>query len=71
MTDWLELLGDFGADKQAVHSLDAEGPELLYLVSIELDPEPQPVDKLRFDDLRGKVLYRVGSDTNKPALSAV
>lgn len=38
----------------------------LYLISIELDPEPKPVDKLRFDDLRGKVLHRVGSDTNKP-----
>lgn len=38
----------------------------LYLISIELDPEPQPVDKLRFGDLRGKVLHRVGSDTNEP-----
>jgi hypothetical protein len=33
----------------------------LYLVSIELDPQPQPVDKLRFDDLRGKVLHLVAS----------
>lgn len=32
----------------------------LYLLSIELDPEPQPVDKLRFDDLRGVVLHRLG-----------
>ena len=31
----------------------------LYLLSIELDPEPRPVDKLGFDDLRGKVLHRV------------
>ena len=31
----------------------------LYLVSIELDPNPRPVDKLRFKDLRGKVLHRV------------
>lgn len=38
----------------------------LYLISIELDPEPQPVDKLRFDDLRGKVLHRVGSDKEEP-----
>jgi hypothetical protein len=38
----------------------------LYLISIELDPEPQPVDKLRFDDLRGKVLHRIGSDDKKP-----
>ena len=31
----------------------------LYLLSIELDPNPRPVDKLRFADLRGTVLYRV------------
>ena len=31
----------------------------LYLLSIELDPNPRPVDKLRFEDLRGKVLHRV------------
>ena len=31
----------------------------LYLLSIELDPNPRPVDKLRFDDLRRKVLHRV------------
>jgi hypothetical protein len=31
----------------------------LYLMSIELDPDPRPVDKLRFENLRGKVLYRV------------
>lgn len=29
----------------------------LYLMSIELDPDPKPVDKLRFDDLRGTVLH--------------
>lgn len=34
----------------------------LYLLSIELDPEPKPVDKLRFDDLRGVVLHRLGTD---------
>ncbi len=33
----------------------------LYLLSIELDPNPSPVDKLRFDDLRGTVLHRVKS----------
>ncbi|SEG30144.1 HsdM family class I SAM-dependent methyltransferase [Billgrantia desiderata] len=33
----------------------------LYLISIELDPNPQPVDKLRFKDLRGKVLHRIGT----------
>ena len=31
----------------------------LYLMSIELDPNPLPVDKLRFDELRGTVLHRV------------
>lgn len=34
----------------------------LYLMSIELDPNPRPVDKLRFKDLRGKVLHRVSVD---------
>ncbi|WP_339760669.1 N-6 DNA methylase [uncultured Hoeflea sp.] len=38
----------------------------LYLISIELDAEPQPVDKLRFDDLRGKVLHRIGEDPDAP-----
>jgi hypothetical protein len=32
----------------------------LYLVSIELDPRPEPIEKLRFDNLRGKVLHNVG-----------
>lgn len=36
----------------------------LYLASIELDPNPRPVDKLRFNDLRGKVLHLV-SDFNE------
>lgn len=30
----------------------------LYLLSIELDPDPKPVDKLHFDDLRNVVLFR-------------
>jgi len=34
----------------------------LYLVSIELDPNPRPVDKLKFKDLRGKVLHRVRAE---------
>lgn len=34
----------------------------LYLMSIELDPSPQPVDKLGFNDLRGKVLHLVSED---------
>src|SRR3546814_1170470 len=33
----------------------------LYLISIELDPDPQPVDKLRFEEDRGKVPHRDGS----------
>ena len=31
----------------------------LYLLSIELDPNPRPVDKLRFEKLRGTVLHLV------------
>ncbi len=31
----------------------------LYLLSIELDPNPRPVDKLGFDELRGTVLHQV------------
>jgi SAM-dependent methyltransferase len=31
----------------------------LYLTAIELDPQPQPPDKLRFRDLRGRALYNV------------
>ncbi|NSY51677.1 HsdM family class I SAM-dependent methyltransferase [Agrobacterium tumefaciens] len=34
----------------------------LYLMSIELDPNPRPVDKLRFRNLRGKVLHLVSSE---------
>lgn len=34
----------------------------LYLISIELDPNPRPVDKLRFEDLHGKVLHRVSAE---------
>ena len=35
----------------------------LYLLSIELDPNPRPVDKLRFRKLRGTVLHRVKGNT--------
>ncbi|MFT2095120.1 HsdM family class I SAM-dependent methyltransferase [Acidiphilium multivorum] len=38
----------------------------LYLISIELDPQPQPVDKLRFNDLRGTVLHLVASEEEEP-----
>jgi hypothetical protein len=37
----------------------------LYLMSIELDPNPRPVDKLRFEDLRGTVLHRLASDSKE------
>lgn len=38
----------------------------LYLMSIELDPNPRPVDKLRFDeDLRGTVLHRLASESQE------
>ena len=34
----------------------------LYLVSIELDPNPEPVEKLRFENMRGTVLHNVGEE---------
>ena len=37
----------------------------LYLLSIELDPEPRPVDKLRFNNLRGRVLHLVKGEQEK------
>jgi len=37
----------------------------LYLMSIELDPNPRPVDKLRFKNLRGKVLHRVSAENEE------
>lgn len=45
----------------------------LYLVSIELDPNPRPVDKLRFENLRGKVLHRVrtGNETEGAELGSL
>jgi hypothetical protein len=39
----------------------------LYLISIELDPNPEPVEKLRFENLRGKVLFKfAGGNLNRP-----
>lgn len=45
----------------------------LYLMSIELDPNPKPVDKLRFENLRGKVLHRVTpeGETEKGSLGSL
>ena len=40
----------------------------LYLISIELDPAPEPVQKLRFKNLRGKVLHKVGNGTGLGSL---
>lgn len=37
----------------------------LYLLSIELDPNPRPVDKLGFDRLRGRVLHQVRGPEEK------
>ncbi|WP_232820705.1 N-6 DNA methylase [Thalassobius sp. I31.1] len=37
----------------------------LYLMSIELDPVPKPVDKLRFKNLRGNVLHRLTGDDDQ------
>lgn len=34
----------------------------LYLAAIEFDPDPEPVQKLRFENLRGTVLYNVGDN---------
>jgi type I restriction-modification system DNA methylase subunit len=34
----------------------------LYLMSIELDPDPRPVNKLRFENLRGRVLHKVNTE---------
>lgn len=36
----------------------------LYLISIELDPHPEPVRKLRFENLRDRVLLKVGDETS-------
>lgn len=37
----------------------------LYLLSIELDPEPLPLEKLKFKDLKGTVLHHLGSQEHK------
>ncbi len=37
----------------------------LYLMSIELDPNPRPVDKLRFENLSGTVLHRLTSESKE------
>lgn len=43
----------------------------LYLVSIELDPNPRPVQKLKFEhNLRGHVLFKVGEHGSAGSLGA-
>lgn len=42
----------------------------LYLTALELDPKPRPLDELRFDELRGTVLFDVSS-TRQGSLGAV
>ena len=37
----------------------------LYLMSIELDPNPRPIGKQRFENLRGTVLHRLVSDSKE------
>ena len=39
----------------------------LYLMSIELDPHPEPLRKLRFENLRNTVLHKVGQDNGNDA----
>lgn len=43
----------------------------LYLISIELDANPEPVRKLRFENLRGCVLLKVGGDDGGRALGSL
>lgn len=43
----------------------------LYLLSIELDPEPQPVDKLAFSNLRGRVLHLLVDESGEPGLGSL
>jgi hypothetical protein len=38
----------------------------LYLMSIELDSHPEPVQKLHFENLRGTVLHKVGGESGEP-----
>lgn len=40
----------------------------LYLLSIELDPKPDPVQKLRFENLRGRVLFKTGDENSLGSL---
>ncbi len=39
----------------------------LYLTALELDPHPTPLEKLRFEDLRGRVLFDVRTPAERRA----
>ena len=43
----------------------------LYLKAIELDLDPHPVEKLRFEPLRGRVLYDVGDNGNSDSTAVL
>lgn len=43
----------------------------LYLISIELDSHPEPVQKLRFTNLRGTVLHKLQEDDNGRSLGSL
>ena len=44
----------------------------LYLIAIELDPNPRPVDRLAFSNLRGSVLYLLrDEDEDAPGLGSL
>lgn len=43
----------------------------LYLLSIELDPDPEPVDKLAFANLRGNVLHLLTDENGEPGLGSL
>ncbi|WP_313573725.1 N-6 DNA methylase [Brevundimonas sp.] len=43
----------------------------LYLMSIELDANPEPIHKLRFKNLRGRVLLKMARDDERRALGSL
>ncbi|MBR0860205.1 N-6 DNA methylase [Bradyrhizobium liaoningense] len=43
----------------------------LYLISIELDDHPEPVRKLRFENLRGRVLLKLGGNSSDRTLGSL
>lgn len=62
-----EQIRGFDINEQALR-LAALG---LYLMSIELDPAPEPVEKLRFENLREKVLFRFSGDEEAGSLGSL